>query len=144
MNTLTRNLIGFGTAATMFAGAFLVASAITEPAKAYSVDPAIDVPGSTVEQSEVLSPVAYGNLTNAQADAAGFSSIVGTAQVVIPEGSEDGVPENAPPPGIIAAAAALDSAAGDPSEIMPATPDGDAPRESAPAPSPDPGSNGHP
>lgn len=141
MNTLTRKLVGFGTAVVLFAVTFLVASAVISPGEAYTVDAAISVPAFTLEQSEVLSPAAYGELTNEQADTASLSSGVGSMHVVIPDGSDEGVTEGAVPPSIIAAAAALDSVAGDTADVMPATPEGEEPGASAPGPSPDPASD---
>ncbi len=141
MNTLSRSLVGVGLAVAMFAGTFFVASAAVSPGDPYPVDAAITVPGSTLEQSEVLSPAAYGELTDEQADAGSLSSSVGTMQVVVPDGSEEGLPEGAVPPSIVAAAAALDSVAGDLADIISATPEGEEPGASASVPSLDPASD---
>lgn len=146
MNSLPRILIAAGTAAVVFATSWAVTSAVTGSEPENPIDPPIAVPAATVEQATVLTPVNPGDdPTEASAMDLGLSQDAGTASVVVLDGEPAEPGEDAPPvsapPAVVAAAAALDSAAGDPTETLPITPDGLDPFPPALVPDGDPASD---
>ncbi len=130
MNTLTRTLIGVGTAVAVFATSYLVVQAVRSDE--IPADTPLAIPASTVQQAQVLRPVSFGDpVESADDDAtAQPSAVVGTANVTVPE---EALEPGEPTPEILAAAAALDSNLG---VTTPSVPDTDPSATPSAAPEP--------
>lgn len=137
MNTLTRSLIAVATAGAVFAASFAVTSALRPDE--FPVDAPIAVPAATTQQATVLTPVGQGEqLASADPLELDLSSTDGSMAVVVPDSPPTGP---GAPPAIIAAAAALDAAAGDASLLVGATGEGEAPPAPASATPSEPASD---
>jgi len=143
MKNSTRYLIAGGAAVAVLATSFALTRAVAA-AEVTPVDAAIDVPAFETAQADVLAPVFIGEDTSDSAQ--DLSPTVGTAQVTVPAGGSDpsGTPEPSaseeatPPPGVVAAAAALDSAAGEVMDVVAS------PSSASPAPLPSDGTEPSP
>lgn len=123
MKTLTRALISTATAVAVGASAFAIAAS-TRPDVVAIVDAPLAAPSSSLETVPVLGSVADGALeagvsaSALTADAAGLSESVGSALVTVPDADPAPEGEVGPvAPEIVEAAAALDRAAGDASDL---------------------------
>jgi len=124
MKTLTRTLIASAAILAVGASAFAI-TASTRPSDISVVDAPLTVPSSTLETVSVLGAVADGALAEGvdpeeiTAEAAGLSEAIGSAVVTVPDAEPAPEGEVGPvAPEIVAAAAALDAAAGDASDLV--------------------------
>lgn len=109
MNKRTLIITTAITSAVIAATSFAITATVTGDSSALPLDAPIAVPQSTTEEATVLAPVAQGDSLTA-VGAADFSDELGSLAVTVPAESPG---EGATPPGIVAAAAALDVLAGD-------------------------------
>lgn len=123
MKRLTRTLFASAVVIAVGASAFAV-TASTRPVEVARVDAPLTVPSSTSETVSVLGSVAEGFLADGAeavdltADAVGLSDAVGSALVVVPDADPAPEGEVGPvAPELVAAAAALDAAAGNSSDL---------------------------